>query len=355
MANPASRHLLDRFGIALPIIQAPMAGVSSPAMAAAVSQAGGLGSIGVGAVDAEAARGMIRAVRERTARPFNVNVFAHSPARADPAREAAWIARLRSEFARFDAVPPAHLREIYQSFVTDTAMLAMLVEERPAVVSFHFGLPDAARLGALRDAGIMLVASVTNGAEAEAARRAGVDAIVAQGYEAGGHRGAFDPDAPDEALGTGDLVRQILRQTDLPVIAAGGIMTGAEAGAALRIGAAAVQLGTAFVATTESLANPGYRAALFSDAAHHTVMTRVVSGRPARSLASRFTALGAGLADRDVPDYPIAYDLGKALHTAALAHRDHGYGAYWAGTGAPRARVMGAADLVRTLADEIGQ
>ncbi|KUR78259.1 nitronate monooxygenase family protein [Novosphingobium sp. FSW06-99] len=355
MANPASRHVLDRFGIAWPIIQAPMAGVSSPAMAAAVSQAGGLGSIGVGAVDAAAARAMIRAVRERTSRPFNVNVFAHRPAQANPAREAAWIARLRPEFARFAAVPPAHLREIYQSFLTDTAMLATLVEERPAVVSFHFGLPDAARLGALRDAGIMLVASVTNAAEAEAARRAGVDAIVAQGYEAGGHRGTFDPDAPDEALSTVDLVRRILRQTDLPVIAAGGIMTGAEAGAALRIGAAAVQLGTAFVATTESLANLGYRAALFSDAAHHTVMTRVISGRPARSLASRFTALGADLADRDVPDYPIAYDLGKALHAAALEHQDHGYGAYWAGTGAPRARAMGAADLVRTLVDEIGQ
>src|SRR5881275_909343 len=143
--------LLRRLGIELPIVQAPMAGVSTPAMAAAVSNAGGLGSIGVGAVDAETARRMIVAVRAATDRPFNVNVFCHRPAVADATREAAWLARLRSEFARFGATPPRALREIYTSFVVDDAMLAMLLEERPAVVSFHFGLPPRQRITALRE------------------------------------------------------------------------------------------------------------------------------------------------------------------------------------------------------------
>ena len=135
--------LLRKLGIRVPIIQAPMAGVSTPAMAAAVSNAGGLGSIGVGNVDAEAAREMIAAVRRATDQPLNVNVFCHQPAVADAALEAAWIERLTPFFARFGAKPPSALREIYKSFVEDDAMLAMLLEERPAVVSFHFGLPAA--------------------------------------------------------------------------------------------------------------------------------------------------------------------------------------------------------------------
>lgn len=353
MSSPATRRLLDLLGIDLPVIQAPMAGVSPPAMAASVSQAGALGSIGVGAVDAAAARGMIHAVRARTQRPFNVNVFAHRPAVVDPAREAAWIERFRPAFARFHAEPPLQLREIYQSFQVDDAMLAVLVDERPHVVSFHFGLPDAPRMRMLQAAGIVLVASVTSLAEARAAQAAGVAAVVAQGYEAGGHRGVFDPDTPDERLATAPLVRLLAGEIALPIIAAGGLMTGSDIAGALRMGAAAAQLGTAFVATDESLADEGYRAALFSDAARHTVMTRAISGRPARSLASRFTDLTADIPDGEVPHYPVAYDLGKALHAAARAKGAHGYGAYWAGMGAPRARAMSAAALVRKLADEI--
>ena len=153
--------LLDILGIELPIIQAPMAGVSTAAMAAAVSNAGALGSIGVGATDAAGARRMIAAVRERSRRPLNVNVFCHQPARADRAIEAAWLEHLRPLFARFGAQPPAALREIYRSFVVDDAMLAMLVAERPHVVSFHFGLPAAEYIRALRDAGIVLLACAT--------------------------------------------------------------------------------------------------------------------------------------------------------------------------------------------------
>lgn len=353
MTRTTTVPLLQSLGIELPIIQAPMAGVSSPAMAAAVSDAGGLGSIGVGATDARGAQAMVAEVRARTARPFNVNLFVHAPARADASVEAAWIERLRPRFQAVGAEPPAWLGEIYRSFVEDDAMLAMLVEARPAVVSLHFGLPEADRMRALRDAGIVLLASVTNLDEARRAAEAGVHALVAQGYEAGGHRGVFDPDAPDDQLGTLALTRLLATRLDLPVVAAGAIMDGAGIGAALALGAAAAQLGTAYVAADESLADAGYRAALFSEAARHTVMTRAISGRPARSLANAFTALGAEIPAGEVPAYPIAYDLGKALHAAAKRAGEFGYGAQWAGQGAPLARAMPAGELTRTLAREV--
>ena len=345
--------LTDLLGIAHPLVQAPMAGVSSPALAAAVSNAGALGSIGVGATDAEGARAMIAAVRERTTRPFNVNLFCHRPAVADPTRDAAWIERLRSAFSDLAAQPPATLSEIYTSFVADPAMLTMLLETLPEVVSFHFGLPPVTTLDALRSVGCVLFACATNPAEARAAADAGVDAIIAQGWEAGGHRGMFDPDAVDDRIGTLALVRLLSRASPVPVIAAGGIMNKADIAAAREAGAAAVQLGTAFVACDESLADEGYRAALASEAARHTIMTRAISGRPARCLANRFTALGDTVADNDVPAYPTAYDLGKALHAAGKKVGEFGYGAQWAGIGAPRARPMPAARLVAELAGAV--
>jgi nitronate monooxygenase len=345
--------LRARLGIDLPIIQAPMAGVSSPAMAAAVSNAGALGSLGVGATDAEGARRMIAAVRSRSSRALNVNVFCHQPALADPLLEAAWLARLRPCFETVGASAPTALKEIYRSFLEDDAMLQLLVQERPAAVSFHFGLPSSDRIRALRAANIALIATVTNLAEGRSAAAAGVDAVVAQGYEAGGHRGVFDPDADDTRLGTFALTRLLVCQLNVPVIAAGGIMDGAGINAALRLGAFAAQLGTAFVACPESDADAGYRATLMSEAAHHTVMTRVISGRPARCLRNRFTELGRRVPDREVPAYPIAYDAGKALNIAAKSAADPGYGAQWAGQGAPLARSLPAADLVRTLAMEL--
>jgi nitronate monooxygenase len=345
--------LLDLLGIDAPIIQAPMAGVSTPEMAAAVSNAGALGSIGVGATDAAGARAMIAAFRGRSPRSLHVNVFCHAPARPDPAREARWIELLRPEFARLGATPPSALKEIYRSFVEDDDMLAVLLAERPRVVSFHFGVPSRERLQALHQAGITLLGSATSLAEARVLVKAGVDAVVAQGYEAGGHRGVFDPDADDDRLGTLALTRLLARELGRPVIAAGGLMDGAGIAAALRLGASAAQLGTAFVACDESLADAGYRAALKSDAAHHTVMTRAISGRPARSLANRFTALGRRVAPRDVPDYPIAYDAGKALHAAGKAKGEPGYGAQWAGQGAPLSRPMPAGELVALLRREM--
>ena len=347
-----SRNLLDLLRIDAPIVQAPMAGVSTPAMAAAVSNAGALGSLGVGASSAADARKMIAAFRERSRRSLNVNVFCHAPAVADAAKEARWIERLRPELARVGAAPPAGLRESYRSFLNDDDMLAALLETKPEIVSFHFGAPSRETIAALHAAGVVLLGSATSLAEARALVEAGVDAVVAQGWEAGGHRGAFDPRADDDRLGTFALTRLLVRGLDVPVIAAGGIMDGAGVAAALALGAAAAQLGTAFVPCDESQADSGYRAALASEAAHHTVMTSVVSGRAARCLANRFTAFGRDVDPRDVPAYPIAYDVAKRLHAAAKARGEHGYGAQWAGQGAPLARPMPAADLVALLREE---
>ncbi|MDX2169433.1 MAG: nitronate monooxygenase [Deltaproteobacteria bacterium] len=342
--------LQQRLGLALPIIQAPMAGVSTPALAAAVSNAGGLGSIAVATLSAAAARAAIGAVRAATARPFNVNVFCHAPAVADARREAAWLAALAPTFAALGAVAPARLVAPYRSFVEDDELLAVLLAERPPVVSVHFGLPRPAQLAALRQAGIVLLASATNAREASAAQAAGVDAVIAQGYEAGGHRGMFDPAVPDEQLGTLALVRILASRLTVPVIAAGGIMDGAGIAAALRLGASAAQLGTAFVACPESSADAAHRAALL-DGEARTVMTAALSGRPARCLVNRFTALQLPLAT--LPAYPIAYAAAKALQAAGHAAGQSGYGAQLAGQGAPLARALPAAELVGVLGAEL--
>jgi nitronate monooxygenase len=342
--------ILQRIGIELPIIQAPMAGTSTPALAAAVTNAGALGSISVGAVDAIKAGEMITALKALTDGPFNVNVFTHKPAKPDPVRERAWIEVLRPLFAAYDAEPPAALTEIYRSFSVDPDMLEQLVSAKPAVVSFHFGLPPESFIRRLKDAGILLLASATNPDEGRQVERAGIDAVVAQGWEAGGHRGVFDPAAPDSKLGTTALTRLLVKDLSIPVIAAGGIMDGAGIAAALDLGAQAAQLGTAFIATTESSADAYHRAALPGAGAATTEMTTLISGRPARSLPNRFTALET---DVPTPDYPIAYDAGKALAAAARAKGEGGYGAQWAGQGAPLARPMPATDLVRILAEEL--
>ncbi|VTZ28497.1 Nitronate monooxygenase [Methylocella tundrae] len=355
MALAYDRQLLDRLGVEHPIIQAPMAGISTPALAAAVSNAGGLGSIGVGATDANGARDMIASLRAATNGGFNVNVFCHRPAVANAAIEEAWLKRLTPEFQRFGAAPPARLSEIYRSFVDDDAMLALFLQEKPKVVSFHFGLPSPQRIAALRAAGILLFASVTNLTEARAVAQAGIDAVVAQGYEAGGHRGVFDPDAPDDRLGTMALTRLLVRNLNIPVVAAGGVMDGAGVAAVLHLGASAAQLGTAFIACPESQADEFYRLALRSEAAHHTVMTQAISGRPARCLANRFTAFGEQIDRGAVPAYPIAYDAGKALNAAAKAAGEPGYGAQWAGQGAPLARALHAAALMAELVSELNE
>ena len=330
-----------------------MAGVSTPELAAAVAEQGGLGSISVGATDATDARAMIEETRARTIRAFNVNLFVHGSATADPTKEAAWLDWLAPVFREFEAKPPTTLRTIYKSFVDDPDMLTMLLEVAPPVVSFHFGLPSAEIITALRERGIVLMATATSLNEARAIESAGIDAIVAQGIEAGGHRGVFDPAAPDDALGTIALTRLLVLESKLPLIAAGGIMDGAGIAAVLDLGAVAAQLGTAFILCPESAADVGYRAALRGPGSYHTSLTSLISGRPARSLANRFTGLAATIGDRRPPDYPIAYDAGKALHAAAKAKGENGFGAQWAGQGAPLAREMPAAELVKLLQTEL--
>ena len=346
--------LLNRIGIALPIIQAPMAGTSTPELAAAVSNAGALGSIGLGATEAAGARQMIDRLRALTDRPFNVNVFTHRPATADQERERAWLAALKPIFERYGAEPPARITEIYTSFLADEPTQRLLAEAAPAVVSFHFGLPPQAVIARLKAAGVILFSTATNLDEAEQAVAAGVDAIVAQGYEAGGHRGMFDPTAPDARLGVAALTRLLVSRIPVPVIAAGGVMDGAGIRAMLDLGAQAAQLGTAFVACPESSADAYYRQALFGPGAWATEMTPLISGRPARCLANAFTALkNDALKGLTTPDYPITYDAGKALAAAGRAKGEGGFGAQWAGQGAPLARTMPAAALVQTLADEL--
>ncbi|MBP0590894.1 nitronate monooxygenase [Paraburkholderia sp. LEh10] len=355
MSNPSEgRRLLSLLGISKPIIQAPMAGVSTPALAAAVSNAGGLGSLGVGAMNAEAARKTIRDTRALTGAPFNINVFCHTPAVADAKVESQWLKWLAPQFAQYGASPAEKLNEIYTSFVEDGAMLDVFLEEKPAIVSFHFGLPSNEVINALKGAGIKLLASATNLDEAKAVVDAGVDALVAQGIEAGGHRGMFDPEAFDEGVGTFALTRLFAEKFDLPLIAAGGIMDGAGIAAALALGAQAAQLGTAFVACPETSIDDGYRRAILGDPAYHTTLTSAISGRPARSMVNRFTELGRSADRPATPAYPVAYDAGKALHAAAKAKGEFGFGAQWAGQAAALARSLPAAELVAQLDAELG-
>ena len=345
--------MFDRLGLTVPLIQAPMVGVSTPALAAAVSNAGGLGSLGLGASTPEQARAMIEATHAATDKPFNVNVFCHQPALRDAGLEAAWLARLAPFFAEFGAVVPNGITEIYKTFLDDDDALQVLLETRPAVVSFHFGVPEGDRIAALRDAGIRTMATATNLREAEAIAAAGIDAIVAQGIEAGGHRGVFDPAANDERLGTLVLTRLLVRSSGLPVVAAGGIMDGQGIRAALDLGAAAAQLGTAFILCPESSANAGYRAHLKSGRAARTRLTAVLSGRPARGIVNRF------IEACDAPDvrpaaYPVAYDAAKQLQAAASRCGVEEFAAHWAGQGAPLSRELPAGELVRVLIHEAG-
>jgi nitronate monooxygenase len=360
LPQPPSGHLLmptfERFtrtlGIHYPLIQAPMAGVSTPELAAAVSNAGALGSLGIGASNAAQASEMIERTQSLTSKPFNVNVFCHTPAVSDNERERAWLAHLAPLFEEVGAPLPEVLHAIYPSFLESPATLNVLLELKPAVVSFHFGLPTQDQLRALRKAGITTMATATNLDEGRQIAGAGVDMIVAQGIEAGGHRGMFDTAAVDERLSTSLLVRHLTRHLDVPVIAAGGIMDGYGIRAALDVGAAAAQLGTAFILCPESAANTAYRAALKDERATRTRLTTAISGRPARGIVNRLVE-HAERPDSPLPAaYPMTYDATKQLNAVAAGKGEHGFAAQWAGQGAPLAREMPAAALVERLINE---
>ncbi|ANG98789.1 2-nitropropane dioxygenase [Brucella pseudogrignonensis] len=345
--------MIEVLGVELPIIQAPMAGVSTPALAAAVSNAGGLGSLGVGASTVAQARQAIAKTQALTERPFNVNVFCHEPARRNEEREAGWLKHLAPLFEEFGTDVPTGLDEIYKTFITDEKAFRMLLDARPAIVSFHFGLPAADKIAAFREAGTKMLASATNLVDALAIEAAGIDGIVAQGIEAGGHRGVFDTEAFDERLSTSVLVRLLVTKTSLPVIAAGGIMDGAGVRATLDLGAVAAQLGTAFVLCPESAANAGYRENLKSERAAVTRLTSALSGRPARGIVNRFIELCEAAGSPLSAAYPVSYDAAKQLNAAAVKQGSHEFAAHWAGQGAALARELPAAKLVETLAHEL--
>lgn len=333
--------MLERLRMAHALIQAPMAGVSTPELAAAVCEAGALGSVALGALDPNGARDAIARTRALTKRPFGVNLFCHLPTPQDTARDTAWLEILRPEFERFGAAPPVELTEIYRSFRANPAMLQVLTDASPAAISFHFGLPELAQLAVLRKTGAVLMATATSEAEGKAIADTGLDVIVAQGWQAGGHRGVFHPDGDDERLDTLPLIRR-LSGLGLPVVAAGGIMARSDARRAIDAGAVAVQCGTAFLLAPEAATSPAHRALIPSG---ETFMTRAISGRPARCLENRFTVIDGTHAAH----YPYAYDAGKALNAAAVAAGETAYGAFWAGTGAAQAVARPAAETVAAI------
>lgn len=344
---------LEKLGIQLPIIQAPMAGVSNPNLAATVSNNGALGSLGLGTCGAAQALSDIKETKQLTDKPFNVNLFCHAKAQHDTNRENKWLQFLDPFFKEFDADTPKKLGDTAPSFIDDPDMLDVIIEQRPSIVSLHFGLPNKNIIKQLKDLNIILMASATNLNEAKAIEDAGLDFIIAQGWEAGGHRGIFNPNGYDTKLSTFALLSLLKQKCNLPIIAAGGIMNGAGISAALKMGACAAQMGTAFVSCAESSANQAYRDALLSEKALTTNFTTAISGRPARGIINR-THLEVDVDNRpDLPDYPICYLATKALDAAARSKNNFDFAPQWAGQGAGLSRAMPAAELINTLAAEI--
>ncbi len=347
-SSPQAPALLQRLGIQYPVFKAPMAGVSSPQLAAIVSNAGGLGAIAIGASTLEAAQDMIQQTRALTAKPFNVNVFCHEPIVCSSAQQQAWIDHLQPLFNKYGQPAPSQLTEIYPSFVGNEAMTELLLAEKPAVVSFHFGLPNQAQIDALKAAGITLFATATNLQEARLIEQAGIDAIVAQGIEAGGHRGVFNP-AQDAAITTRELVQLLTAYTRLPIIAAGGIMDANDIKQMLALGAQAAQLGTAFVICEESAASAAYRSQLLNPARQLTQISSVISGRPARGLINSWHREVDQLQRPDVAPYPYAYDLAKQLNSAVTKQGYHDFAVFWAGTQLHRLKALNGKALMHVL------
>ncbi|MEU8272132.1 nitronate monooxygenase [Sphaerisporangium sp. NPDC049002] len=327
-----------------PIVQAPMAGgPSTPELAAAVSAAGGLGFLAAGYDPAESLRAGIRAVRARTDAPFGVNLFVPSSERADPAAVDAYAARLRGEAERY-GVPLGTPADDDGAW---WGRLAVVTEERVPVVSFTFGLPSREVIEEVRREGAYVVVTVTTPDEAVAAHEAGADALVAQGIEAGGHRGGFTDDAGDYGLLV--LLRLALRLTPLPVVAAGGIADGAGIAAVLAAGAVAAQLGTAFLRTPEAGTSVPHREALTSY--DRTALTRAFTGRRARGLVNRFLEEHT---DEAPSAYPQVHHLTAPLRAAARKAGDAGAINLWAGQGFRFAEETPAGELVRRLGAEAG-
>lgn len=335
-------------GIELPIVQAPMAGAQGSAMAIAVSEAGGLGSLPCAMLTPDTLVAELRALRAGTDKPFNLNFFCHTQLEPDPARESAWRALLAPYYAELGVDPAASVSAPARAPFSST--IADLVEPfRPPVLSFHFGLPEPALLARVKRWGARVLSSATTVEEALWLEAAGVDAVIAQGVEAGGHRGLFlDTDIATQA-GTFALLPQVASALSIPVIAAGGIADAQGVAAARALGAAGVQAGTAYLLCPEASISTLHRAALQSPAARRSVITNLFSGRPARGIVNRLIA-ELGPMNPAAPAFPHAPGALAPLRAAAEAQGSGDFSPLWCGQHPPRYPGLDAATVTRTLA-----
>jgi nitronate monooxygenase len=335
------------FGTELPIIQAPMAGAQGSAMAIGVCNAGGMGSLPCAMLTPDGIAKEIGQIRAHVQGPFNVNFFCHTPPEPDAERERTWRTLLSPYYAELGLEPPATKGPVRMPF--DAAAAAVLEQLTPPIVSFHFGLPADPLLQRVRATGAKIFASATTVDEALWLQSKGVDAIIAQGVEAGGHRGMFLSDDVTTQVGTIALVAQLVQALSVPVIAAGGIGDASSVRAALALGAVAAQVGTAYLLCPEATTTSVHRAALSSDAARHTALTNLFTGRPARGIVNRvMRELGPMRAD--IPPFPLASAAIVPLRTAAEATGSGDFSPLWAGQNAAGCRAVSAGVLTRQLA-----
>ena len=343
--------LQQLLGIELPIIQAPMAGVQGSALAVAVSNVGGLGSLPCAMLSLDAIFNELAAIKAQTSKPFNVNFFCHAPPTPSAEREAAWRATLAPYYNEHgidvDTIPVGPGRSPFSSEAAD-----VLNEFKPAVVSFHFGLPSVALLARVKAWGSKILSSATTIEEGRWLEAHGVDAIIAQGLEAGGHRGMFLSDDLTTQVGTIALLPQMLRAVKLPVIAAGGIADARGVAAAMALGAAGVQIGTAYLLCPEVTTSAVHRAALKSEAARHTALTNLFTGRPARGIMNRIMK-ELGPISTAAPAFPLATAAIAPLRANAEARGFGDFSSLWSGQNASGCKEIPAAQLTRELAADI--
>lgn len=342
-------HWLARtFGLPLPVLQAPMAGVQDHVLALAVARAGGLGAIAAAMLPPAALRAELTAFRAASTAPLNVNFFCHTPPTPDASAQVRWLAALQPHFQTWGIDPaaldtgPGRL-----PFADDTADL--LAEFRPEVVSFHFGLPAPHLLAKVRAWGAKVIASATTVDEALWLQDHGADAIIAQGLEAGGHRGHFLSHDLSHQAGLFSLLALVVRAVSVPVIATGGVGSPQAVAAAQALGAQAVQVGTAYLLSPEATTRPLHRAALQSDASHHTALTRLLTGRPARGMWNQLMRDLGPMADV-APAFPLATAALAPLRAAAEAKGRSDFSSLWAGQSAPHCQALPATDITRQLA-----
>jgi nitronate monooxygenase len=335
-------------GIRWPIVQAPMAGVQGSALAAAVSNAGGLGSLPAALSSPEALRHELTALRASTENPFNLNFFCHVPPVPDPEREARWLGALAPYFEEF-GIDPNQIGPGPTRLPFDAEAAGVVEEFRPAVVSFHFGLPAEALLARVRRTGARILASATTLEEASWLEARGVDAIIAQGLEAGGHRGSFLSEDASAQLGTFALVPQLASAVKVPIIAAGGIADARGVAAALALGASGVQVGTSYLLCAEANTSAVHRAALASPAARVTAVTNLFSGRPARGIVNRLMR-ELGPMSPAAPAFPLATRALAPLRALAESRNNGDFSPLWAGQNTSGCKPVPAAVITHELA-----